>query len=805
MKRIVDIYVESISGSGDYLKLELFNDEKIELTSTIQNIQDISKVYSDFTQSFTIPASTINNSILHHFYQSDVDITNNEWNFNFRIRARIEIDLVPFRTGTIMMEKANIKDGSVDSYTITFYGDLVSLKDKFGDAKLSDLDFTSYDIEYTGTNVINRVKSSTLEDVMFPLISSKRLWSYGDGASTDIKTIKGSIKNDELFPALKVARILDAIQAKFDVTFNSQFFVSTNDKWEKLFLWLKNEEQYTGKTSAKVADIIYPNGPTLVPGFTMYPYSISPVHYPMINGFLFDADLDYFTCNGVSASNSVSGPVDTPTLQISVSSVSDATIVYYVDLYKDGKAVKTQVWKNKLPPTTLYTFTNKDNGSNFFIRVRTESPMTLKLSANLNYKNYNNFNRPIFISSITTTIKTDISSKMPAMTIAEFFSGLLKMFNATCYATSVDVFTIEPLDMWYNGGNIYDITNYTDIDSIDVERTNVFKKLSFKYQKSESFLNRQYYDNGIMEREYADTNLTLSNEGTDYSVELPFENLLMDNLNLDDFQVGYCLTKSPDFKSYIPKPVFLYFNERINDTLYMNNGTTATLCSDFNIFSNVLESNGSLYSLTFHPETDVKSPNNTLENNLYSMYYSSYLGNLFNPKCRLIRIKAHFPLSLITKLRLNDRLIVRDKRYIINELKSDITSGEVSLTLINDFRPMLNDAITPTIVISSGGGTTTIPYKVPNGVISTTFSSGVPSVTISPGSTTTDASVAITAPTNTNTPTPIWTESTTDNIITDDEYGIVNEEGFAVVIPVDATNLNNDGTTFTNTINLFQE
>jgi hypothetical protein len=187
------------------------------------------------------------------------------------------------------------------------------------------------------------------------------------------------------------------------------------------------------------------------------------------------------------------------------------------------------------------------------------------------------------------------------------------------------------------------------------------------------------------------------------------------------------------------------------------------------------------------------------------MYYSSYLENLFNPKCRLIRIKAHFPLSLITKLRLNDRLIVRDKRYIINELKSDITSGEVSLTLINDFRPMLNDAVTPTIVIPSGGGTTTIPYKVPNGVISTTFSSGVPGVTISPGSTTTDASVAITAPTNTNTPTPIWTESTTDNIITDDGYGIVNEEGFGVVIPVDATNLNNDGTTFTNIINLFQE
>ena len=809
MKRVVDVYVESVSGSGDYLKLELFNDEKIELTSSVQNIQDISKVYTDFTQSFTIPASTINNSILHHFYQSDLDIEQtdtdpklNKWNFNFRIRSRIEIDLVPFRTGTIMLEKANIKNGNVDSYTITFYGDLVSLKDKFGDSKLSDLDFTSYDIDYTGTNVINRVKSSTLENVMFPLISSKRVWTYGDGSSTDIKTTAGSIKNDELFPALKVARILDAIQAKFDITFNSQFFVNTNDKWEKLFLWLKNEDQYTSKTSAKVVDIVLPNGPTIVPLWQNWDGTI----YPAKPGFYFDSTANTFTCNGVE-SNISGNPFlfTSPTLLISVSSVSDTSIVYYIDFYKDGKVIKTQSYKGIIPPQQLYYFPPSDNGSVFQIKIRSEFPITLQLNATLEYRGYNNYKYTLGLASTTTTATTDISSKMPDMKVSDFFSGLLKMFNATCYATSVDVFTIEPLDMWYNGGNIYDITNYTDIDSIDVERTNIFKKLSFKYQKSESFMNRQYYDNGIMEREYSDTNLTLSNEGTDFTVELPFENLLMDNLNLDDFQVGYCLTKAPDFKPYIPKPVFLYFNERINDTLYMNNGSTTTLCSDFNIFSNVLDSGGNLYSLTFHPETDVKAPNDTLENNLYSLYYSGYLENLFNPKSRLVRIKAHFPLSLITKLRLNDRLIVRDKRYIINELKSDITSGEVSLTLINDFRPMINDSITSTIVIPSTGGTTTFPWTMPNGVISTTFSTPYPGATIFPGSTTTSTSVGVTAPVNTNTPNPIWSESTTDNIFTDDGYWLVNEEGGSVTIPIDAINLNNDGTTFTNTINLFQE
>ena len=42
---------------SDYNRLELFNDEKISITSSIQNANDIGKIYTDFSQSFTIPAS----------------------------------------------------------------------------------------------------------------------------------------------------------------------------------------------------------------------------------------------------------------------------------------------------------------------------------------------------------------------------------------------------------------------------------------------------------------------------------------------------------------------------------------------------------------------------------------------------------------------------------------------------------------------------------------------------------------------------------------------------------------------------
>ena len=795
MKRIVDVYVESISGSGDYSKLELFNDEKIELTSSIQNIQDISKVYTDFTQSFTIPASPVNNAILHHFYQSDVDVatTNGEyqWNFNFRIRARIEVGLTTFRTGTIMVEKSEIKNGRPDNYTITFYGDLLTLKDKFEEFKLSDLDLTPYNVSYTATEVINKVTSSTQQDIMYPLISSKRVWTYNDGVSTDIKTSAGAVNFNELFPAIKVSILFDLIQSKFGITFNSDFFKSTNEKWDKIYLWLKNEESYTLKTSGELAYITYPsNGTTNIPSF----YGWGGILYPVRKGFNFDLSTNAIKCQNLDDSSATSiFAVKTARFLMTVSNLSSATTIYYIDLYRNGKVVETFTYKGAITGAVMYTFTALDNGIVFNVIVRSDTPLTMKLEAAINYPTYNNFFQGIVFTPIETTATLDVSSKIPDIKIADFFSGILKMFNATCYATDTNVFTIEPLDLWYNKGAIYDITEYTDTDSITIEKPNVYKKISFKYEKSESFMNRNFYDTNIVDREYSNTNIELQNEGSELTISAPFESLLMNNFNEDDFQVGYCLTKAPDYKPYIPKPVLFYYNGRINDTLYLNNGVTSTLYNDFNIFSNALDISGVKYSLTWHPEKDVKAPNLPLTNNLYSLYYQNYLQNIFNPKCRLVRVKSYFPLSLITKLKLNDRVIIRDKRYIINDIKSDITSGQVDLSLLNDFRSMVNNAFTP--VVPDGGSTIPIDWGLPNGSSSASFSSPIVGVSFSPSVITESASIDITIPANTNTPTPIVLESGTDRLITEDGWGIVNEEGQTATIPVYATNTNSDGST----------
>ena len=220
--------------------LDLFDDENIEVSSSIQNINDIAKVFTDFSQQFTVPASPRNNEIFKHYYQNDVE---DGFIAKERQPARIEINYTPFRRGKIQLEGAELVEGEAQHYSITFYGDVVTLKDLFGDDKLRDLDYSSLSFEYNYTNVKNSITSTAEEDIRFPLISSGRVWEYGDLSSNDIETSSGAINYTELQPAVRVPKIIEAIEDTYGVTFTGNFL--TNDRFKKLYTWWKNADAPT--------------------------------------------------------------------------------------------------------------------------------------------------------------------------------------------------------------------------------------------------------------------------------------------------------------------------------------------------------------------------------------------------------------------------------------------------------------------------------------------------------------------------------------------------------------------------------
>ena len=728
--RKVDIYIEVTT--DNYEKLELFNDEEIQINSSIQNVQDIAKVYTDFTQSFTIPASPRNNRLFNHFYQTDVDV-DAENNPNIKRNAFIEIGTIPFRSGKISIESSNVVKGRVESYSITFYGDLTSLKDKFGDKTLKDLDLRSYGMNYSGSNVRGRIINTVSNDLEFPLISSKRHWTYGLGTSTCIDTTGGAIIYDELFPALKVKRIFEAIQTDFGITFNSNFF---NQKlFTELFLWLKNAKDFLAYSESE--------------------------------------DVAFSSITGTN--NILQDPTkviinQTQNLTITASFTSaTAGIRLFVDAIQDEKLVKTTEIKTG-SSENVFSNTAAFTAYDVKFRLRASTAGTATVSFGFKYQYYQNtFNGVILSGYVTNTASSgavtfsspyvDPSVYAPNMKISDFLSGVFKMFNLTCYATSVDNFQVEPLDDWYTKGAIIDITEHVDADEITIERHKLYKEISFDYEKCESYLNEKYFNETTnATREFGNVKESFANyDGGDYKIDVPFENIYFAKENITDANEppkAYLLNEDTATESYDNKPILLYLDSYQSTSFYFDDGSGEVLITEYRPLCNQITYNNSVYSNHFSTEPSAFN-GVTINNSLYSQYYAGYLQNLYNQKNRLTNVKALFPISLLTSLKLNDRLIIRDKRYIINEMKVNLTSGEVDLSLINDFRAIAN----VNLPIQQASTTTVeVPVFIENGQTSTEICVGATCTTY-----TSEQLISITLPTNTS-GIPVETSLTRDGI-----------------------------------------
>jgi len=736
MERQVRVFVEG-------QKLDLFNDETIEITSTIQNIQDISKTYTDFSQSFTIPTSPVNNAIWEYFYENAV--TGNI-NYQERLNGFIEIDMTFFRRGKIQMEKSQLKNGQADSYTITFYGDVTTLKDLIGEDLLSVLNHTSIDHPYSFTEVYNRITDASIDwDVCYPLITSSRIWQYQGtdpsgnfpnwlniGSGNNISNNAGAIDYRELFPAVRVKSIFDLISNQYGITFTGNFL--SDPRFTQAYIWYKNRNDY--QFVGQSQDVMY----STILSQIINPYDLSPA---------------FNLTNGELTIQFLNGALD-HTLDVNISSNSNTSVIFYLDAYVNGSLFTT--WQclgftlgGQLGANVAYFVNQLGLNEVYTFKLRATSAVNISLRFTYSVNSY--IGSTIYLSQIqykTTTLNltsfTDLQTLAPQIKITDFVSGILKQFNLTCFAEKEKTYKIIPLADWYGAGAVINITEFTDKQEIGIERVKLYKKIGFKFQDSESFMNKKYFENGL--KQWGNTEYQYPYDGGEFTLEVPFENLLFNKFTGTRLQLGYSLDSS--FSPYIPKPILLYKYGGITlaQHIHYTNGSGYFTNFDYTMFGQDLTDNGINYSINFAPETSSYwlFP---IQQSIFATYYFPYLANLFNPKNRLTTVKANLPVSLLTGIQLNDRLIIRDKRYIINQMKTNMVTGVTQFELLNDFMPVNPERI---IHLEPSRNTVSVPITLPNPMPNTgssrraLFTSSNSDVYIEPSALDTDGIINITLP-----------------------------------------------------------
>lgn len=685
---------------SDYQRLDLFNDEKISITSQIGNANDIGKLYTDYTQSFTIPASKTNNQILSHWYESSID---NGFDHRMRYDAFIEVNTHRFKDGTIQLEKADKKDGFIESYSVTFYGNLVQLKDIIKDDKLQSLDYTSFNHPYDSNEVRNRITFSNISPILvrYPLIGNANKYEYQTGSPTDITTIGGAIKWNELFPAITVQNIFNKIQSKYGVTFNGSFF--NLKQWTELYLYLK--------PSLKMEYTSEPQTLNFTSITTISPYTST---FPELN-----LTTDTLTTNwnfpnyGSTARYFVN-------IQITPNSAS-LNIPYVLYTYKDGVLLSTITQtgvKNISVDRVRRTEDPTANHRYTFKIAATASPFTY--FANLDYvKSYftytvetpNNTWKDIKSRANTNTVSLNtninIANYIPDIKVIDFITGIIKAFNLMIIPRQNNTYEFAPLEMYYNAGKILDITEYTYENEMSINKPKLFKSINFTYEESNNILNQAY--KGLYQQNYGDLiyNSERITENSTYDIKLPFENVLFEVPTQGKlFQTATLIDK--DLKPYIPKPMLIYMNQRVSgltgtDQIYVTNVVgAATQINAYNRFSNEYDNmptdvtHSQLMTMNFGNEQS-SWLNQLAPQGLYFRHYKNFVDNLYNIKTRLVKVKALLPPSLLGSnvtngagiplgIALNDRLVIRNKRYIINSFTTDLTTGETDLELLTDYR-----------------------------------------------------------------------------------------------------------------------
>ena len=668
------IYVDDAFGVPVAHRIELFNDEKISVTSSIQNFNDIGKLFTDYSQTFTIPASKHNNAIFRHWYESSVGDTNdinpqnvdNAFDHRIKYYGFIEIDTIPFRDGKFTMQKANKKNGFIESYSINFVGNLVQLKDKFKEDKLNQLEgLDELNFEYN----LNNVVSVSRTNIKFPLIGSTRRFEYETGSDSDITTDTGAINYQELFPAVRVSKIFDYIESRYGISFEGEFL--NYDQFKQLFLYCKNTET-----------------------FNFYSDPLSPIFEVKNTSFTqFDIPTNTLTFSfqeEPDANRYESWIKITPTV---------STINYSVQIYDNGTLWNT--FENLTGYQDLNYFSRYRADENlisgqfvthvFTYKLTSELPMTFDSEVNLK-KSSGIYNRKAWAYADTTSGDLQVSRYMPDMTVDTFVTAIVKAMNLVIVPIAEDRFLFQPMEAWYQEGDLRDITEFVEAEDIEISRPNLFKQITFKYEKSENILNNAYrtlynLDYGDLIFDNPDSAFT-----SNYEVKLPFEDIMWERYTDTNFITATCWNK--DLKPYTPKPILMYFNggqalspgEPIK---YTADGTTFSVNTVYPRFTNEIALGGTdlSYVNTLNWNTEISTWYLAqATNGLFQQYYANSIFNIYNQRTRVIKAKAHFNTYLLTSLKLNDKIALSNKRYTINSMTTDLTSGEVNLELLNDFR-----------------------------------------------------------------------------------------------------------------------
>ena len=704
-------------------RVDLFKDETVSLTQTIQNVKDIAKVFTEFTQTFAVPASKENNIIFQHYYNFDID-------FGFDARnkadARLELNDLPFKNGKIKLNSVDLKNNVAHTYHITFFGNTVNLKDVLGDDLLSSLgalDDNSQVYDYANIRDILQGFPTGNNNIVVPLITHTNRLIYNSGEHSQFDP---EATTNNIFPhgsgtqqqngvdwkqfkyALRIQTIISAIETKYtiangygsDIVFSDDFFNdTTNEEFDDLFIWLHRKKGNVETPS--FGDASWTRVTELGTETTTGDYDVMTPIANVSNGeFTINSSFgDYGAYDFDLLFNPTAGtsllPYDVRITETNTGTVTIENGIVGLYNFYQNQELDDGTYTIDIRSEQLVSFAA--DGIKWTADVEERDDEQQTLNGTVSFSNAATF-------STSAVFEFNITQQIPKIKIIDFLSGMFKMFNLTAFVNDLGIIVVRTLDSYYAAGSQtpINIDKYLDTKTSKVDVALPFKEINFSYKGLGTLFAKQFeqiWNSGWGSESYKLNNRIYDAPTENYKVELPFEHMQYERLYdinpsgtgaSTTFQYGYFV--DDNFEPYYGEPLLFY--------PILNNGTSIRIRDEetededditrYFIPSNSLALDCSTSKVNIHfkneyNEYTVREVGDPacFTDTLFETKYKTYIQDVFNEKRRLTKVTAYLPMKVYYNLQLNDLIELGQDRYKINSMKTDLTTGKTEFELLN--------------------------------------------------------------------------------------------------------------------------
>lgn len=661
--------------------IDISNNDSLSLNYSIADIRDFSTRNSSYSKTIQFPGTKDNNNFFANIFEISSDISNFEFNPNRKIRGQILADSQVVFDGNFQLRNVINNNGDI-YYEGVIYGFNDLLVKNIGNKMLSDLDLSQYNHSWSySARTANWAETDAA--YTYPIIDYYQNFTCSGG------TIMQPAIGHNIYPAVKVKTILDAIFSGSNCTYTSNFLSS--EPFIKLVTPHTNEifaSSLPVLSASTSVDIELP-----VIGSPVTPNYFNTTHYD-----------NFYIFNRVTSTNNAvikipqqwselsnlkftyefnyeyTGATQPMALQASfvqlingaLNTNNETDIIIPANITSGGTA-KIDFVFNDFTPNSLYYLFLLQSSAAFGGKI------VIKAGAKLYCPDTEITGKQLLpvcangMVNLSDVLKSDVSQ-------IDFFSGIRNHFGLMIEndKTNPTNYIIEPYTPFYTGGTVYDWTSKLDLSSpisstFLPELTN--KKIIVGWEQDDDYFNSDFKKK---------TNLTYGNKVI--NVDNDFVIGTKENLSIFSPTVMSDIEGNPNIvipKIYLKDQNGAYSKTEANIRLLyyggIVTGSTIIVDDDTQLVSYTV--NGYPYAgdvdnfknptfdLNFDkPEIIYYNQTASTDNNVFNTYHKTYYESLISPNSKLVKMSFHLTPLDISTISFRDSIFVDGIYYKLNKI-----------------------------------------------------------------------------------------------------------------------------------------